>query len=134
MPTKQPEGKLKRVGVTVGFSYGIVLNGVAEGRCIFEPIIFAVMLTGTPPVVVYIKNSPSVIIVLAGISGGLGVVKAGLKGKVSFVSSPPPNASGPLVCSKKLEEYDNDARLVMVMVMTLPAMAVIVPLMLSVPE
>jgi hypothetical protein len=134
VPTKQPEGKLKLVGVTVGLSNGIVLNGVAEGRCMFEPIIFGVMLIDGPAgALVYINPTPSVIIVLAGILGGLGVVTAGLKGIVAFVT-PPPEPLGKLVCSKKVEEYDADARLVIVRVMVVPATAVIVPLMLSVPE
>jgi hypothetical protein len=72
--------------VNVGLSNGIVVNGVAEGRCIFEPIIFAVILTGIPVVKdVDIYPSPSVIIVLAGILGGLGVVTPALKGKVALV-------------------------------------------------
>jgi hypothetical protein len=135
VPTKQPEGKLKLVGVLGVASNGIVVNGVAEGRCVFEPIIFGVMLTGMGMMLelVYIYPTPSVIIVLAGILGGLGVVMAGLKGKVPFVTIPP-EPEGKLVCSKKVEEYDADARLVMVRVMVVPATAVTLPLMLSVPE
>jgi hypothetical protein len=71
--------------------------------------------------------------VLASIFGGLGVVIIGLKFIVGLLESTPA-LSGPVVDSKKLEEYNADATLVILMVIVVPMTAVTSPLMRSVLE
>jgi hypothetical protein len=82
----------------------------------------------------FILATPCVIIVLAGISGGLGVVMAGVTARVVFPEEMKLEAVLGNVVSKVVGVYTADARLVIVRVMVVPATAVTLPLMLSVPE
>ena len=91
-------------------------------------------MVGEKAEMLFALATPCVIILLAGILGGLGLVMAGVTARVVFPAKTVPDAILGNVVSKVVGVYVADARLMMVMVMVVPATAVIVPLMLSVPE